>query len=117
MTIYSLNVLLPRYGTGPLFHVWFYLLLLDLHTGFSRGKCGGLVFPSLSEFPRFVVIHTVKTLVNDAVDVFFLEFSCFFYDPVDIGNLISGSSAFSKSQLEHLELHSSRTVEAWLGEF
>ena len=99
MTIYSLNVLLPRYGTGPLFHVWFYLLLLDLHTGFSRGKCGGLVFPSLSEFPRFVVIHTVKTLVNDAVDVFFLEFSCFFYDTMDVGNLISHSSAFSKSNL------------------
>ena len=50
-------------------------------------------------FPQFVVIHTVKGfgLVNKAeVDVL-LEFSCFFYDPVDIGNLISGSSAFSKS--------------------
>ena len=49
--------------------------------------------------PHFVVIHTVKgfSVVNEAeVDVF-LEFSCFFYDPVDIGNLISGSSAFSKS--------------------
>ena len=52
-------------------------------------------------FPQFVVIHTVKgfRLVNKAeVDVL-LEFSCFFYDPVDIGNLISGSSAFSKSSL------------------
>ena len=51
--------------------------------------------------PQFVVIHTVKGfgVVNEAeVDVF-LEFSCFFYDPVDIGNLISGSSAFSKSSL------------------
>ena len=47
------------------------------------------------------MIHTVKdfTTVNEAeVDVF-LEFSCFFYDPVDVGNLISGSSAFSKSSL------------------
>ena len=52
-------------------------------------------------FPQFVVIHTVKSfvVVNKAeVDVF-LEFSCFFYDPTDVGNLISGSSAFSKSNL------------------
>ena len=52
-------------------------------------------------YPQFVVIHTVKgfSIVNEAeVDVF-LEFSCFFYDPTDVGNLISGSSAFSKSRL------------------
>ena len=52
-------------------------------------------------FPQFVVIHTVKgfDIVNKAeVDVF-LEFSCFFYDPTDGGNLISGSSAFSKPSL------------------
>ena len=55
----------------------------------------------LKNFPQFVVIHTVKGfgVVNKAeVDVF-LELSCFFYDPVDVGNLISGSSAFSKSSL------------------
>ena len=55
----------------------------------------------LKNFPQFVVIHTVKGfhIVNEAeVDVF-LEFSCFFDDPVDVGNLISGSSAFSKSSL------------------
>ena len=49
-------------------------------------------------FPKFVVIHTVKgfSIVNKAeVDVF-LELSCFFNDPMDIGNLISGSSVFSK---------------------
>ena len=49
----------------------------------------------LKNFPQFVVSHTVKgfSIVNEAeVDVF-LEFSCFFYDPVDIGNLISGSYA------------------------
>ena len=65
-----------------------------------------------------MVIHTVKGfgLVNKAeVDVF-LELSCFFDDPVDVGNLISGSSAFSKSN-KHLEVHGSRTVEDWLGEF
>ena len=52
-------------------------------------------------FPQFVVIHTVKVfgVVNKAeVDVF-LEFSCLFYDPTDVGNLISGSSALSKSSL------------------
>ena len=52
-------------------------------------------------FSEFVVIHTVKGfgIVNKAeVDVF-LELSCFFYDPTDDGNLISGSSAFSKSSL------------------
>ena len=52
-------------------------------------------------FPRFVVIHTVKSfrVANEAEVHVFLEFSCFFYDPVDVGNLISGSSAFSKSSL------------------
>ena len=55
----------------------------------------------LKNFPQFIVIHTVKGfgLVSKAeVDVF-LEFSCFLYDPMDVGNLISGSSAFSKSSL------------------
>ena len=52
-------------------------------------------------FPEFVVIHTVKGfgVINKAeVDVF-LEFSCFFDDPMDVVNLIPGSSAFSKSSL------------------
>ena len=55
----------------------------------------------LRNFPQFVVIHTVKGfgIVNKAeVDVF-LEFSCFFYDPTNVDNLISGSSAFSKTSL------------------
>ena len=61
-------------------------------------------------FPQFVVIHTVKgfSIVNKAeVDVF-LEFSCFFYDSTDVGNLISDSSAFPKSSLNIWEF----TVEA-----
>ena len=52
-------------------------------------------------FPQFVVIHTVKdfSVVNKTeVDVL-LELTCLFYDPTDVGNLISGSSAFSKSSL------------------
>ena len=55
----------------------------------------------LKNFPQFVVIHTVKGfgIVSKAeVDVF-LDLSCFFDDPVDVGNLISGSSVFSKSSL------------------
>ena len=57
-------------------------------------------FHLLKNFPQFVVIHTLKGfgVVNKAVDIF-LELSCFFYDPADVGNLISGSSAFSKSSL------------------
>ena len=77
-------------------------------------------YPHLFQnFPEFVVVHTVKGfgVVDKAeVDVF-LKLSCFFHDPADVGNLISGSSAFSKIQLEHLEVHGSHTVEAWLGEF
>ena len=56
----------------------------------------------LKNFPQFVVIHTVKglSIINEAeVYFFFLELSCCFYDPVDVGNLISGSSAFSESTL------------------
>ena len=83
-------------------------------------------------FPQFIVIHTAKGfgIVNKAeVDVF-LEFSCFFYDPADVGNLISDSSAFSKSSLNIwkfsvrvllksglVEVLSSHTIEVWLGEF
>ena len=52
-------------------------------------------------FPQFVVIHIVKGfgIVNKAEMDIFLELSCFFDDPVDVGNLISGSSVFSKTSL------------------
>ena len=55
----------------------------------------------LKNFPQFVVIHKVKgvSIVNEAEEDVFLEFSCFFYDPADVGSLISGSSAFSKTSL------------------
>ena len=80
-------------------------------------------------FPQFIVIHTVKGfgIVNKGEIDVFLERSCFFDDPVDVGNLISGSSAFSKTslniwkftvqnQLEHLEVHGLK-AEDCLGEF
>ena len=55
----------------------------------------------LQNFPQFIVIHIVEGfgVVNKAEIDVFLELSCFFGDPADIGNLISGSSAFSKSSL------------------
>ena len=51
-------------------------------------------------FPQFIVIHTVKGfgIVKAEIDIF-LELFCFFDDPADVGNLISGSSAFSKTSL------------------
>ena len=97
MTIYSLEVLLSQFGTSPLSG----LLFLDLQTDFSRGRLGGLIFTSLEEFSTVCCgPHSQRLwLVNKAeVDVF-LELSFFFHDTGDVGNLISGSSAFSKSIL------------------
>ena len=103
MTIYSLDCI---YSTP--FTIWNQsivpcpvLLLSDLHAGFSGGRLGGLVFPCLKNFPQFVMIHTVKGfgIFNKAEVAVFLELSCFFNDPVDVGNLISGFSAFCKSSL------------------
>ena len=68
----------------------------------------------LKNFPQSVVIYTVKVfgVINKAeVDVF-LELSCLLDDPTDLGNMISGSCAFSKSSLNIRKF-----TEAWLGEF
>ena len=77
------------------------MLLPDLHTDFSGGRSGGLVSLLLKNFPQFVVTHTVKGfgIVNKTEVDFFLELSCFFNDLTDVSNLISVSSAFSKSSL------------------
>ena len=65
------------------------------------------------------MIHTVKGfgIVNKAELDVFLELSRFVDDPADVGNLVSGSSAFYKSSFEHLEAYGSHIVEAWLVEF
>ena len=99
MTIYSLNVLLSRFETiccsmsGP---NCCFLTCLQISQ-----EAGQVVWYShlLKNFTQFAVIHTVKgfDIVNEA-DVF-LELSCFFDDPTDVGNLISGSCTFSKSSL------------------
>ena len=78
-------------------------MLLDLHTDFSGGRSGALVFPSLEEFSMVsmvsmvdCVIHTVKgfgIVYKAEIDVF-LELFCFFYEPTDVGNLVSATSAF-----------------------
>ena len=72
------------------------------HTQVSQ-ETGKVVWYShhVENFPQFVVICTVRGLsvVSEAEADVFLEFSCFFYDLTDAGNLISGSSAFSKSSL------------------
>ena len=85
------------FGTSLLFHVQF-LTCIQISQ-----EAGQLVwYPDLfKNFPQFVVICTVKgfSIVNKAEIYVFLELSCFIYDPGDVGNLISGSSAFSKSTL------------------
>ena len=72
----------------------------------------------LRNYPEFIVVHTIKGfgIVNKAEVDIFLELSCFYDDPADVGNLISGFCAFSKSSL-NMEVHSSRTIEGWLEEF
>ena len=81
-------------------------------------------FHILKNFSQSIVIHTVKgfNVVNKTEIDAFLELSCFFDDPTDVGNLISGSSAFSKTSLNirssrFMEVHGSHIAEAWLGEF
>ena len=83
-----------------------------LHTVFSRGRSGGLVFPSLSEFSTvYCDPHSwMLGIVNKAEIDVFLELCCFFHDPVDVGNLISGSPAFSKTSLN---IWSSRFMYCW----
>ena len=97
VTIYSLDIVVSQFGTSPLFYVQFQMLLQVLQ------KAGQVVRHShlFKKYSQFVVIHTVRgfSVHNEAeVDVF-LESLCFFDDPMDVGNFISGSSAFSKSSL------------------
>ena len=93
-------------------------MLLDLHSDVSGDRSGGLVFPSLEEFSTVCCdLYKRFGVINKAEIDVFLEFSCFFDDPADVGNLISASSALSKSSLNIWKVLSSCTVEAWLGEF
>ena len=101
MKIYSLNIFLSQFGTSLLFHAGSNCCFLS-YKQISQ-EAGQVVWHShlLKNFPQFVVIHTVKGfgIVNKAEIDVFLELACFFDDPTDVGNLISGSSAFSKPSL------------------
>ena len=99
MTIYSFALLLSQFGTS---------LLFSSHCSFLTciqisQEAGQVVWYShlLKNFPQFVVIHTVKgfAIVNKAEINDILELSFLFGDPADVGNLISGSSAFCKTNL------------------
>ena len=101
MTIYSLDVLLFLFGTSLLSMSSSNCCFLTCIQ--VSQEAGQVVWYShhLQNFPQFIVVHTVEGfgLVNKAEIGVFLELSCFFDDPADIGNLISGSSAFSKISL------------------
>ena len=101
MTIYVLDILISQFGTIQWFYVPFLLLLLDLQTGFSGGRTGGLVFSSLEEFSTVCCDPHSERLwySQQSKSRCFLELSGFFDAPVDVGNLTSGSSAFSKPSL------------------
>ena len=99
MTIYSLDILLSQFGTSLLFSSnCCFLTCIQISQEAGQEVWYFNLFQNL---PQFIVIHTVKGfgIVNKAEVDAFLELSCFFDDPVDVGNLISGSSAFSKSNL------------------
>ena len=118
MTIYSLDMLLFLFGTSLLFHVQFCCFLICIQVS---QKAGQVVWYShlFQDFPQFIVIHTVEGfgIVNKAEIDVFLELSCFFNDPADVGNLISGSSAFSKTSLNIWKFTVHLLLEDWLGEF
>ena len=100
MTIYSLDVLLFQQNQSVVPCLVLTITSWLAYRFLGRQVSWSGILISLRIF-QFVVIHTVKgfSVVNEAeVDVF-LELSCFFYDPVDVDNLVSGSSTFSKSSL------------------
>ena len=76
------------------------MLLLDPHTDFSGGRSDSMIFHLFKNFPVCSDPHSQRFgVINKAEIDVFLELSCFFDHPVDVGNLISGSSAFSKTSL------------------
>ena len=101
MTVYSLEVNLSQFGSSLLLHVCLNGCFLACIQIFQEASKVVQYSHHFKTFLQFVVIHTAKVfgIVNKAeVDVF-LELSCFFYDSAVVGNLISVSSAFSKSSL------------------
>ena len=101
MTIYSLDVLFFLFGTSLLFHVQFLTVASWPAYRFLKRRVRWSGIPISFRIFQFIVIHTVKGfgIVSKAEIEVFLELSCFFHDPTDVGNLISASSAFSKTSL------------------
>ena len=97
MTVYSLDILKPVCCSMSSSNCCF-LICIQISLEADQVVWYSHLFQN---FPQFIVIHTVKSfgIVNKAEIDVFLELSCFFDDPVDVGNLISGSSAFSKTSL------------------
>ena len=118
MTIYSLDILLFLFETSLLFHVQSNCCFLTCIQ--ISQEAGQVVWYShlFQILPQFIVIHTVKGfgIVKKAEIDVFLELSCFFDDPADVGNLISASSAFSKTSL-NIWKFLVHIAEACLGEF
>ena len=101
MTIYSLDILLSQFWTSSLFHVnSVNCCFLNMTCIEVSQKAGKVVWYSQT-FPEFAVICTVKgfNIINEAEEDVFLEFFCFIYGTAEVDNLISCSSAFSKSSL------------------
>ena len=112
MTNYSLDILLSLFGTSPLFHVQFFFFFISM----SSSNCCFVTWIQVSQeagqvvwysylfqnFPQFIVIHTVKGfgIINKTEKDVLLKLSCFFDNPVDVGNLTSVTSAFSKSSMK-----------------
>ena len=96
--MYSLDVPLSQFGTSLLFHAGSNCCFLSYKQ--ISHEAGQVVWYShlFQNFPQFIVIHIVRGfgIVNKVEIDVFLKLSCFFYDPVDVGNLISVSSAFLK---------------------
>ena len=101
MTIYSLDVPLFLFGTSLLFHIQFYCCFLTCIQVSQESDQVVWYSHLFQNFPQFIMIHPVKgfCIVNKVEIDVFLELSSFFHDLADVGNLISGSSAFSKSSL------------------
>ena len=101
MTIYSFDVLLSWCGNQSVVPCPVLTVASWPAYRFSGSRSGGLLFPSLEEF--FSLLWSTQSkafgVVNKIEEDVFLELSCFIDDPVDVGDLISSSSAFSKSSL------------------
>ena len=113
--MYSIHKLLSQFGISLLLHVWFCFFLACIQISQEAGKVDWYS-RLFKNFAQFVLIHRVKgfCVVNKAEIDLFLGLSCFVEDPVDVSNLISGSSAFSKSSLNIWKFMGHKL---WLGEF